>query len=252
MDKEVCELNKDIEIIIINSFGPNRDKKLTAGQIKAYTKKYIKESDSNIQKKIERMAKSGYLLHEKLANGDYLYYIDSNKKFNFTHPPPEPLEHQILATANDVVSHSYKLKEAIQTWIDNLPEPTPAYLTGDNSSSSIIAACEAHQLFKDLGIHLSELGIDVCEKWRNYKEDLLRLDENKQHLSTSLEYEILKCFGGLKLRFVYDSEHHLVDYECYLNPLSLYNVIMGLESDEEGYDEYLGFHFLAREQCAYS
>ena len=57
MDKEVCELNKDLEIIIITCFGPNRDKKLTAGQIKAYTKKYIKESDSNIQKKIERMAK---------------------------------------------------------------------------------------------------------------------------------------------------------------------------------------------------
>jgi hypothetical protein len=32
-------INKDIEIVIITCFGPNRDKRLTAGQIKGYAKK---------------------------------------------------------------------------------------------------------------------------------------------------------------------------------------------------------------------
>jgi hypothetical protein len=238
MDKEVCRINKDIEIVIITCFGPSRDKKLTAGLIKECTKKYIKETDSNIQKKIERMAKSEYLLHEALANGDYIYYINNDKEFIFTHQPPEPLERQRTVAANDLASHSFKLKEAIQTWIDNLSKPTPSSPVGGNSSNSIISACEAHLLFQDVGNHLPGLGIDVCEKWRNYKEELLRLDEHKQHLYSSLKDEISKCFNGLDLHFIYDDEHHLEDYECYLNPLSLYDVVLGLVSGDEGFHNY--------------
>jgi len=39
---EIIHINKEIEMIIINCFGPARDKQLSSGQIKDCVKKYIK------------------------------------------------------------------------------------------------------------------------------------------------------------------------------------------------------------------
>jgi len=216
MDNKVI-LNKDIEIVIITCFGPNRDKRLIAAEIKDHVKKYLYENDSNIQKKIERMAKNGYLLHETLSNGKFLYCISNEMEFTFTHAPPEPLRKEMKLTATDIVSHSLQLQEAIRAWMDNLPEVDPAYSIIKNPEKSIITACEAHPLFHDLANHLPERDIFIFEKWQNYRDGLLRLQEHKQHLYNSLRDEILKCFSGQDLRFVFDSEHHLENYECYLN-----------------------------------
>jgi hypothetical protein len=184
------------------------------------------------------MTRKGYLCAENLSNNDYLYHINNDIEFSFTHPPPEPLENKIKANATDIASHSLKLKDAIHAWMDNLPEADNSYFICENSESSIIAACEAHPLFQDLANHLPELGIAVCEKWRDYREELLRLEEHKKHLYTSLKDEIQKCFVGLELRFVFDGEHHLEDYECYLNPQLLYSVVANLEHDYEGFHNY--------------
>ena len=237
MGKEKYSINKDLEIIIITCFGPNRDKRLTAGEIKKCAQKFIRESDSNIQKKIERMAKDKYLLHDKLANKKYLYYINLDKEFIFTHPPPEPLGHGIDMTTNNIRSHSVKLKEAIQAWVDNFTESKPEFPAGEGSQDLVISACEAHILFPDLENHLPGLDMDVCEKWRNYKDELLRLSELKRHLYSSLREEILRCFENLDLHFV-DTEY-LRDYDCSLQPLSLYNDVLRLAScDENAYHEH--------------
>jgi hypothetical protein len=196
------------------------------------------ESDPNIQKKIERMQKKEYLLHEKLANGNYLYSINEDKEFIFTHPPPEPLPIQREMQAIDLISHTNKLKEAIHAWIDNFSQPNIGFAGAGNSSESVISNCENHLLFQDLINHLPGLGLNVCEKWHEYKYELLRLEEHKKHLYTSLKDEVLKCFVGLELHFVFDGEHRLEDYECYLNSQLLYSVVANLEHDYEGFHKY--------------
>lgn len=241
-------IHKDLEVAIIKCFGTKKDKKLSSGQIKQGLKKYnLRESDRSIQKKIERMAEEGYLHHEKLRSGKYLYYL--NKEFNFRLESSliEPGNDSAPKTTESETRHTSDLKEAIQTWIDNFSKPCQDYPERRvDRYSSVIAACESHLLFSDLANHLPELGCSICEKWDEYKRELVKLDRLKENLFSSLKTEIMRCFEGMNLTFVYDDENYLGDYECSLNPLSLYNVVMELESDE-GYNNH--FRFLSWLQC---
>jgi len=241
-------LNKDLEVAIIKYLGIQKDKKLSAGQIKQGLKKYnLRENDKSIQKKIERMAKDGYLQYEELPSRKHLYYL--NKEFNFR------IESSLIEPGNDSApktteietGHTSDLKAAIQTWIDNFSEPSQNYPEKmADRYSSVIAACKSHPLFSDLANHLPELGSNICDRWDEYKKELVKLDRLKEDLFLSLKAEILRCFEGMSLTFVYDDENCLRDYECSLNPLSLYNVVMELESDE-GYNNHL--KFLSWLQC---
>ncbi|MCJ7445361.1 MAG: PadR family transcriptional regulator [Methanotrichaceae archaeon] len=140
---------------------------------------------------------------------------------------------------NDNRQHTSELKEAIRHWIDNFYEPCQDYPAKSiDRGSSVITACESHHLFTDLAKHLPVLGSNICEGWDGYKMELAKLDELKESLFSSLRGGILKCFEGMNLRFIYDDENHLRDYECRLNPLSLYNVVMDLLLGQEGYDNH--------------
>jgi hypothetical protein len=241
-------LNKDLEVAIIQYLATQKDKKLSAGQIKRGLERYnLRENDNSIQKKIERMAEKSYLHKEVLTSGKYLYYL--NKGINFR------LEGSLIESGNNSAPktteaenrHNSDLREAIQAWIDNFTEPSHYYPEKRvNRSSSVIAACERHPLFSDLANHLPGLDSNICDKWGEYKQELIKLDRQKEDLFSSLKSEILRCFEGINLTFIYDGENYLKDYECSLNPLSLYNVVMELSSDE-GYDNHL--RFLSWLQC---
>jgi hypothetical protein len=240
--KEEVHISKEDEKAIIMSLQDQQGVKLSSFQITNYVKKYVTRiSEPNLYRKIQRMAEKEYLLHVNDIYGNYIYYLNPAKDFILEGPTLKLLNKPKEGATEDHIEHFSKLKEAIQTWIDDLSEPYPGFQTGENSSGSIIAACEAHLLFQDLANHLPGLGIDVCEKWGSYKKELLKLDELKQNLISSLSIEILKCFNGLDLHFIYESEHHLADYECYLNPLILYDVVLQVESGEEGYDNHMRF-----------
>jgi hypothetical protein len=188
------------------------------------------------------MGRNKYLVHLPLSDGDYLYYINNEIEFIFVKPPPLPLNRQDEGTITDRIAQSSKLKEAIQIWIGNLANPNPAFPTGaDSQGSSVIAACESHLLFPDLTNHLPVLGIDVCARWSEYKKELVQLDKLKQNLISALSTGILECFDGLDLHFIYDNEHYRGDYDCYLSPLILYDVVLRLESNDEGYDHHMKF-----------
>lgn len=235
---EQVTLHKDLDVAIIKCLQLQKDKKLSSGQIKACVKKYgLKSSDGSIQKKIERMAESGYLLREDLTDKNYLYYL--NKEFNFR------LESSLIEPGNDSapktteaqIKHSADIRVAIQTWIDNFSEPRQDY----HPEKTVISACESHLLFPDLTNHLPGLSTDILELWDEYKKELTEVDELKKNLISSIRAGILKCFEGINLHFVYDDENYFRDYECTLNPLSLYNVVMELDSGEEGYHNHLMF-----------
>jgi len=236
--REVFHIFKDDEKAIISSLMSHPETKLSSNQIYNYARKYIKVNKENFYRKVQRMAEKEFLLHKKDIHGSYLYFLNPEIEFILDGPALELLDEFKEDATDDQLNHSFKLKEAIQNWMDNMEEPNPDSPECGKSIGAVISSCEAHLLFPDLANHLPELGINACEKWRDYREELLRLDEHKQHLRSSLRDEILKCFIGLNLRFVYNGEHHLEDYECYLNPLILYDIVLGLVSEDDGYHNY--------------
>jgi len=128
------------------------------------------------------------------------------------------------------------LREAIQTCKDNLSEPSPH--SKRTAAPSVIAACEKHLLFSDLPNHLPESGIDALEKWCEYKDQLTKLDELKKDLISSLSTEILNCFEGLQLKFLYRDEEYsgyIPDYNLTFTPEYLYELVMEPDAEEHYY-----------------
>lgn len=247
--KEGIRISKDEDKAIIMSLRSHPGVKLSSAQIANNVMKYIKiKNRNNLYKKIQRMAEKKYLLHCDSTGGNYIYYLNPDIEFILDGPDLKMLDDPVDGASPVQVEHSSVLKEAIRTWIDNLSEPIPGFPTiADSQGSSVIDACESHILFPDLTNHLPVLGIDVCSRWSEYKKELMQLDELKQNLISSLRTGILNCFEGLDLHFIYDSEHYLGEYECRLNPSSLYDVVLRLESGYEGYDNHM--RFLSWLQC---
>lgn len=242
--KEQITIYEIVDKAIIRCFKVNTGQ-LSSGQIRKFVEQQnIKINDQTLTRKIQRMAKDKhYLISHKIRPNKALYELNEGA-FDFIFEGPDlKTKDSTEKPTGSSQEHTSKLKEAIQTWINEFSEPSPDY---PKRYSSVIAACESHLLFSDLSNHLPELGSNICEKWDEYKKELIKFDRLKENLFFSLKEEILKCFEGLNLTFVYDDENYLRDYECSLNPLSLYNVVMELESDE-GYDNH--HRFLSWLQC---
>jgi hypothetical protein len=240
---EKIRLSKEVDKAIIMSLKVQPEIRLSSARITDYVMKYINIKDKrNIYRKIERMAEKRYLLHFEDVDGDYIYYLNPDIEYIPEGPDLKLLNDLMEGATPAQVEHTSVLKKAIRAWIDNLPEPNPGFPTIANSQGSpAIVACESHILFKDLANHLPAMGMDVCARWTDYKKELAQLDKLKQDLVSSLRTGILNCFEGLDLRFIYDMERYLEDYECRLGPATLYDVVIRLESGDEGYDNHMRF-----------
>jgi len=241
--REVIRISKDEDKAIIMSLRSQPGVKLSSAQITNFVMKYIKiRSKNSLYKKVQRMAEKEYLLHLEDVDWNYIYYLNPDIEFILDGPDLKLLNTPVEGASPAQVAHSSTLKEAIRAWIANLSIPDPGFPTGAGSQgSSVIAACESHLLFPDLANHLPVLGIDVCARWSEYKKELVQLDKLKQNLISALSTGILECFDGLDLHFIHDNEHYLEDYDCYLSPLILYDVVLRLESDDEGYNHHMKF-----------
>lgn len=237
--KSEVHISKDLEKAIIMCL-KETEFKLPSRTIVEYAKKYVKSTDRNIERKIQRMAEMELISHNIDPYKNYIYYLNPKNDFILEGPPLKLLKDTGKDATSAKVTHFSALKDAIRTWRDNLSEPNPGFPT-DSSGSAVIAACERHNLFQDLDNHLPKLGIDACKRWSDYKKGLTDLDELKQNLVSELGAQILDCFEGMNLRLVNGEEHYLGEYECTLTPHSIYDIILGLESDDEGFNNHERF-----------
>ncbi len=240
MVKEV-KIDDPLDILIIKSFDISKSGILKKESIIKSVKISDNASEGSISKRIEFMAnpKKGKNYLIRVSRSNYKRNPEIKFEYHDADANATPLnigQNQILR------EHTTDLKGAIQTWIDNLPELSPDYpAKAEDRYISKIAICESHILFSDLNNHLPGIGSDILERWEAYKKELIELDGLKEDLFSSIKGEITRCFEGLPLRFVFDDGHRLEDHECYLNPLSLYKVIMDLTSGDEGYKNHLRF-----------
>ncbi|MGD0952972.1 MAG: hypothetical protein ABR985_11375 [Methanotrichaceae archaeon] len=237
-EKETIEISDRMERAILESFKKADQGILPRKAIVTIVQKSIDSPDSTIAQRIRKLIKYGYLI--KISRG--IYKANPKKSFVYRVPLPSKLEpYTVLEEARK--KHSADLKEAIQIWRANLPEPSQCY-TSFGWSSSQIAVCESHVLFPDLVYHLSIAGSDIYDMWTNYKKDFHRLDELKETLRSSLEAEIRGCFEGMKLTFDHYDENCLTeDYESLIDPLTLYDVAINLDSEEGDckYNQFLSW-----------
>jgi len=232
---ETITIIKNDEKAIISCLREASDRRLPPGEIIKYVKKYIKKEDGTIRKSIGRMVRKKLLLCQKYRSNKFLYYLDPEIDFDLEGPPLQPLiDHDEVLTAAQL-EHSARLKDAVQTWMENLSEPTTETRL---SSSIIIPACENHVLFPDLINHLPTLGSDILERWDEYKKHLAQLEELKQGLISLSGTEIQNCFEGIKLRFVSADALYTSDYECTLGPQSIYSIALALASGAAGYEDH--------------
>ncbi|OPY49388.1 MAG: hypothetical protein A4E48_02241 [Methanosaeta sp. PtaU1.Bin060] len=241
--KSEVHISKDLEKAIIMCL-KETEFKLPSRTIVEYAKKYVKDTDGNIERKIQRMAKKGLLSHDIDAHKKYIYYLNPENDFTLEGLPLKLLKDTRKDATSAKVTHFSALKDAIRTWRDNLSEPNPGFPSAEDiRNSAVIAACEGHTLFQDLDNHLPGLSIDACKRWDDYKKGLMELDGLKQNLLSELGAKILDCFEGMNLRFVNGEEHHyLADYECTLTPHSLYDIVLALELSDESYNNHERFH----------
>ena len=239
-EKETIEISDPMEWAILDSF--KKAGILQRKTIIATVQESVDSPDSTIAQRIRKLTKYEYLIKtsddRKTSRG--LYKANPKKNFIYIGVPLTPrLEREGTVSAEARNKHSADLKEAIQIWRDNLPEPSRCY-TIPTWCSSQIAVCESHVLFPDLVNHLP----DICDRWTNYKKDLHKLDELKETLRSSLEAEIRGCFEGMKLTFDHYDENCLTeDYESLIDPLTLYDVAINLDSEEGDckYNQFLSW-----------
>jgi hypothetical protein len=183
---EKVRIYDPVECAIIGTFSANPKRKLVASQIKAFVKKYIKISDQNIQKRIERMAKKELLLSESIRTTKSLYSLNPEIEFQYEGKALEFIEDfeekaiQETQTTPERIAHTNDLKNAIRTWIRNLAEPSREFPVGASARySAIIGACESDVLFPDLANHLPGVSSDIYGMWSNYKTELINLHQLK-------------------------------------------------------------------------
>jgi hypothetical protein len=222
---------------------------------------HLNESDSNVQKRIEELCKSGILIaippcESKQSSGklaqnpgesknrikNRIYRLNDNIEFEYASGPLPSETKSVEIPAEIRRKHTSDLKEAIRTWISSYSEPK----VGNPFQEAYayrkeIELCEDHPLFMDLTNHLSLPEYEVCSKWEKYKLNIETLEKDKWILLHSIEDKIQECFGGLDLRFIPDSEYGMEDYYCTFIHVATYYLILNLcgrVKDEEAWDAY--------------
>ncbi len=229
----------------------------------------------NIQKKIENLCKEGILIGSPPCESKLLsrisestpselntspemsgsslvkskkrlrnrtYKLNRELKFVYT-CGPVPLEIDSNQIPSDIRrNHTEELKKAINAWITYFPEPKigDPFKESEAYKKSIVS-CENHLLFPDLSKHLPSPNYEVCSKWETYKTNLEKLEKEKWALLCSVENEIKKCFCGLKLSFLPNSDCGIKDYYCTFINVSTYLIILclsGKEEDESAWYSY--------------
>jgi hypothetical protein len=206
-----------IDKAIIQCFGDTEN--LQRKTIIKKARKLCNKREANISKRVEARQKEpkNYLI--RVSSGIYKL----NPEFNFIFGR-EPL----LSEAKDIAissegreAHTLVLKEAIENWINNFPNPPHL----ENAYLRLVEKCEDHLWFSDLCNHLPASGFDVLEKWQKYKKDVQDLDKFERDLSKMMEQDISKIFDGLELRFVENYNSLESDCQCSLPHLILRRAI---------------------------
>jgi hypothetical protein len=183
------------------------------------------------------MRNDKYLLYEKDKSGNFIHWLNPEIDFILEGPSLKYLRDPIEGIASAQLEHTSHLKEAIRNWIDNFTESSPNFQLGsgkkESDDLSIIDACENHILFRDLSNHLPKLGITICERWSEYKSDILKLLELKVNLLTSLKIGISECFEGLKFDFTSNGKEYPTKYAFLLLAMGLYDMVIHLDPDEK-------------------
>ena len=226
-------IGNSIDKAIIMSFDKADSGILPRKAIIKLVKQETNEKEPNIAKRIEKMSKNKYLI--RVARG--LYRLSTDVEFEFAGEclPSEEGSGEIPAEMRR--KHTSDLKEAIKVWKGCDPKPTCEYDLGEVLEA--IKTSENHPLFPDLRNHLP----DICTKWKDYKDELIKLGGMKSALLEAIKCEVLKCFYGLDLRFVSDSdnEYELRDFESV--PLHDYvydNILALAQSGDE--DQWAGYN----------
>ena len=230
MDNEVV-ISNPIDKAIIKSFDKADKGILERKAIIKLAKQETNEKEPNIAKRIEKMSKNKYLI--RVDRG--LYRLDTEIEFELAgeHLPSGEIPAEMRR------KHTSGLQEAIKVWKGCVPKPTCEYDLVEVLED--IRASENHLLFPDLRNHLP----DICTKWKDYKDELIKLGGMKSALLDAIKCEVLKCFYGLDLRFVYpedyDYEYELRDFESV--PLHDYvygNILALAQSGDE--DQWAGYN----------
>ena len=226
-------IGNSIDKAIIMSFDKADSGILPRKAIIKLVKQETNEKEPNIAKRIEKMSKNQYLI--RLSRG--LYRLNTEIEFELA---GESLPSGEIP-AEMRRKHTSDLKEAIKIWKGCVPKPTCEYDLGEVLEA--IKTSENHPLFPDLRNHLP----DICTKWKDYKDELIKLGGMKSALLDAIKCEVLKCFYGLDLRFVfpedydYDYEYELRDFESV--PLHDYvygNILALAQSGDE--DQWAGYN----------
>jgi hypothetical protein len=248
---EVVDIDNVIDKAIIKSLeymcGKHGAKGLIAGAIKDTVKeKFEIHSEEEVQSRIRELHKRGILVEVKPSqtrkDTKRVYALNKNMDFSYICGllPKECESREIPVEMRK--HHSVILQEAIKNWIAYFPLPKAGHpFDPDGRYQDDIRECQSHSSYADLENHLPEMGYNVCKEWRKYKEDLLKLQKMKERLLSLVENEIAKCFIGLKLRFIYNSDDGIGNYECVHIQKMLYNLVLDLSGripGAEAYDNY--------------
>ena len=245
MIKEV-EVNNLIDKAIIKSFEKADEGVLTRKAIVKLVKNLIGESEPTIAKRVEKMSSGSFEYLIKSSRG--IYKLNPDIKFSFSGErlPPEAkiieLYPQIRA------EHTKELRPTIENWIENFPKVPESENCDDFRLE--VEKCESFPLFRDLSVHLSNSGYDICQNWERYKKDIEELQRDKKGALKLIEKRISDIFKGLRLTFV-KHYNNLRDSGCayaFLIYSDLIYVRLGISrvnqkylkcSDEEENDKFL-------------
>ncbi len=233
MAEEVTISNK-VEAAIIKSFDYWKLEKLPRQKIIIRVHKLTGESEGNIAKRITKLKNMNYLIwHERYGEktkeekkrwGVYSVNAKYEFKFECEQLPSEvkPIEDKYIEIPlKNREDHTKRLKDAIENWISNFPNPPHL----EKAFPRLVEKCEDHLWFSDLYNHLPASGFDVLEKWEKYKKDIQDLDKFESDLSKMMQQDISKIFDGLELRFVESYNSLESDCQCSLPHLILRRAI---------------------------
>jgi len=250
---EEVEISNVVDKAIIRSFKYAEKGILPAGGIKKLVKKMfvIDESDTNIQKKVEKLFDNGILIDSKPSrpkkskNRDYK--VNPNIEIKLTGPMLLLRESSVEISEKSRRKHTEDIKRLIQNWIEYFPHPSTKYptdehvlgiLNGPNERRSIAEdssdlACNfyLHPLFSDMTNHLPPIS-DVCEKFENYKNNLKILDNLKMELYDLIKAELKSYCDIPEIKSF--NRSHLGDYcEPYPIEVPIYNELFILQSPQK-------------------
>ena len=259
MVKEV-EVDNLIDKAIIKSFDKAEKGMLKRKAIIQLVKSRIDEKEPDIVTRITKLSKEpfNYLIrkeptyHSKVERKTdrmwYVYQLNPELEFTFIGEPlpSETRPHDISPMARE--GHTKDLQSIIKNWIENFPKVPESENCDDFRLE--VEKCESFPLFRDLSVHLSNSGYNICQNWERYKKDIEELQRDKKAALKLIEKRISDIFKGLRLTFV-KHYNNLRDSGCayaYLIYSNLIYVRLGIRrvnqkyptcSDEEDNDKFL-------------